>query len=117
MLQNFVTGERLIRGSLDFWGNPSWSIYKCGSPDIMGDRVEKCKACKLRISTKRHGYDVYTFFKRNGLINENVQQLLDRINGKTMREAAFNLNADVRTLLTLLRYLLKTGVIKEVKIK
>lgn len=65
------------------------------------------------ISTKKHGMDVYMYFRRNGDIIEQINQ----INGKTWSEAAKLLGAPIPRLFTFLEHAKRVGIVKEVKIK
>ena len=63
--------------------------------------------------TKRHGVDVYQYFRRR---NDPIS-IIERINGKTWAEAAKILGVPVPYLFVFLEHAKRAGIIKEVRIK
>ncbi len=64
------------------------------------------------IATKKHGHDVYMYFRRNG----DFAELLSEINGKTWSEAAKLLGVPIPNLFTFLEHAKRAGLAREVKI-
>ncbi len=66
----------------------------------------------MNITTRKHGYDAYMFFRRRKLYH--VNEIIAQINGKTIKEAASTLDVDVTTLLIFIGHLKRIGFVKEV---
>jgi|GEM_PF-2445791 hypothetical protein len=66
----------------------------------------------IKIGTKKYGNDVYVYFRRRS-----VPRSLQKINGKTWKEAAKDLGLSIPSLFILLNHSMKAGIIKEVRIR
>jgi len=67
--------------------------------------------------SKKDGLDVYQYFWRNKLLTHTLPSFINKINGKTIEEAAKELGVWSVQLLIILGHLKKAGYIKEVIIK
>lgn len=65
-----------------------------------------------QIQTKKHGVDVYYYFKRKDIDPD----VLERLDGLTWEEASNVLNTSIPGLFIFLEKLIRLGVIEEVEI-
>lgn len=66
----------------------------------------------IAIGTKKYGDEVYRYFRRN-----RIPKTLQKISGKTWKEAARDLGLSIPGLFILLSHSMKAGIIKEVRIR
>ncbi len=72
----------------------------------------------MNITTRKHGHDAYMFLKRRDMLQiEHVVPQILKVNGLTIKQAAHGLKMNEYEFLTLVGYLKRVGVIKEVGIK